>query len=128
MEIGSEEEFHLALHTFLGDMSVLALPAEEACEAMGYYNVAHELWYFLPNKYLLENKLGLFSSAQVNEMKHLFKLIQEIPKESREWTEVQEESVMNMPPWESVRSKAVEILNLLKPIIEINKVYFEIKH
>ncbi len=127
MEIDKEEDFHLSYRAFIDELSALAQPAIEACELEGNYNVAHEFWYFVPNDYLLKNEIGLFNPEQVEAMEDLFKLIKKVPPEARSWTEIAEESLKNMSEraWEPIRAKAAILLNLLKPVTEMNNAYFK---
>ncbi len=125
-EIDNEEIFFLAFNTFLSDLEALSQSPEKACELEGYYNVAGEFWYLMPNDYLLKNSLGLFSEAQLSALKKLFESIKSLPEDAIKWTNVAEESLQNMSrsEWEPIRQQAKELRLLLAPIVKICNEYF----
>jgi len=125
-KVDNEEIFFLAFNAFIRDLEALSQSPEKVCELEGYYNVAGEFWYLLPNDYLLENSLGLFSEAQLSALKKLFESIKGLPEETIKWTNVAEESLQNMsrPEWGVIRQQARELRLLLAPIVKFNNEYF----
>ena len=112
-----EETFFLSFDWFYRELEALRHTPVKACELEGNFNVAHEIWYLLPNEHLLENPLGLFTQEQLNLLADLFNEVKSIPPEARIWTMVGAESVINMshPAWNTAREKAQTIYLALGP-------------
>ena len=121
-----KEAFHQAYFAFIEELNALSQSPEIACELEDHYNVAYEFWYIVPNQIiLLHNSQGLLTDIQVKRMKDLFKEIKQLPDDAYTWTEVAEESLLNMqhPAWEPIRKQAKELLTLLALVTKLNHKY-----
>jgi len=121
-----EEIFHQAYNSFIEELNALSQSPEITSELEGHYNVAYEFWYLLPNQTLLQNTQGLLTDIQVKRIKDLFNYIKQLPEEAYTWTDVAEESLLNMqhPAWEPVRKQAKELVILLAPVTKLNHQYY----
>lgn len=121
-----EEVFHQAYISFIEELNALSQSPEIACELEGHYNVAYEFWYLVPNQTLLQNTQGLLTDIQLQRLIILFNYIKQLPEEAYTWTDIAEESLLNMQhtEWEPVRKQAKELIKLLEPVTKLNHEYY----
>ena len=125
-KMDDEEIFHQVYISFIEELNALSQSPEIACELEGHYNVAYEFWYIVPDLTLLQNTQGLLTDIQVKRMKDLFNDIKKLPEDAYTWTDVAEESLVNMKhsAWVPIRKQAKELIKLLAPVTKLNHEYF----
>jgi hypothetical protein len=103
---------------FIGHVQSLAMSPEDCCEDQGNYNVAHELWLFIPRGKILLNPPHGITEEQRLAVQELIYMVEEIPEEARRWTVIAQESVENMrhKAWRNARIQANIVLRELAPI------------
>jgi hypothetical protein len=121
-----EEAFFLSFDWFYKELDALRHTPVEACKLEGNINVAHEIWYLLPNEHLLENPLNILTREQLNLLADLFNEVKSIPPEARIWTMVGVESVKNLshPAWITAREKAQTVYLALAPVANACENFF----
>lgn len=126
-EIKEEESFHTILASFLRTIETLACPAEEACEIMGYYNVAWELKDDVQRDWegLRDNPVSILTAQQASAIDQFAGEFNKIPESILEFENTREGSLgkMQHPSWEPIRQQARVLLKVLEGVEKANKEY-----
>lgn len=125
--ISNEEKFYMDFDWFIGHVKSLAMNPEECCEDQGNFNVAHELWYFIPRgKELVSNPIHVMTEQQIIAVQKLLSMVEVIPEEARRWTKITHESVENMrnEVWSNARAQANIVLLELAPIAILREKFY----
>jgi hypothetical protein len=122
------EAFFMAYHWFVRHVASLAMDAEGCCKDQGDFNVAHELWHFVPRERdaLLADPLRLLSPTQRTEVTELCQAVAAVPEAAREWATTPEGSLENMrhPAWRRPRHLAQNVLGSLASITAQKDAFF----
>ena len=122
-----EEAFHNGYRRFLDAIEILAKPAEQQCEIMGYYNVAWELKDDVSSGlYLFDISDQYLNEEKKLEIRSLVADVEKIPKEAFEDknSTVGSLKAMQHPAWELLRVKASSLLKTLESVTRENDKYF----
>jgi len=122
------DDFENAYFHFIEAARVLAAPPEEACERLGYFNVAYEA------KLDFENFAELFNLpactltiAHKGRVDKIILELNKIPDEVISYTAFKDESLerMSHPCWQKLREMAATLVSELQPFTEVNCWYME---
>ena len=125
-QVSEEESWHLAYGVFVFTLSALALPAQEASEAMGSYNTAWELRDDgMAGRCLLGR--GRLSPQQELAIRQLLDQLSVVPaNELPAGAGLAPNLVaMSHPSWEPVRASAAALLGILAPVTASSRAYLE---
>lgn len=114
--ISGEELFYLEYDWFIGHVRSLAMSPEDCSEDQGNYNVAHELWYFIPKvRLMISDPIQVMTEDQRKAIQARVQNVEAIPADARRWTTVAQESVENMRhiAWTDARVQANIVLREL---------------
>jgi hypothetical protein len=128
-DIDQRELFENSYYYFVEALAVLAAPPAQACELLGYFNVAFEAKFDAEaGRYLFNYERCTLSEKNKNEILELINLLQSIPDQIISFTKNPGESLerMHHPCWILVRQKAAALLSELAPITEQNRRYFNV--
>jgi hypothetical protein len=125
--ISEEESFYLEYDWFMGHVQSLAMSPEDCSEDQGNYNVAHELWYFIPQaKQMMLDPIQVMTEEQRAAVQTLVLIVEAIPEDARRWTTIAQESVENMrhETWKNARVQANKVLHDLAPISILREKFY----
>ena len=125
-QVSEEESWHLAYGVFVFTLEALALPAQEACEAMGSYNTAWELKDDgMAGRYLLGR--GRFSPQQELAIQQLLDQLSAVPVNELPGGAglAPNAAAMRHRSWEPVRASAAALLCILAPVTASSRAYVE---
>jgi hypothetical protein len=112
---------------FIEAVRVLAASPEEACEMLRGYNVAFETKYDVDaGPYLFNYAECPLSSQSRAAIAELVEALKSIPEDLQAFTDVPAISLdrMRNPLWIPLRKKANDLLELLKPMTDLNEQHF----
>jgi len=113
-------------YRFIEVVEILAASPDEACERVGYFNVAFEIKRDLEAGLYLFNYAGCpLSSAQRAAIADLVEALKLIPEQVFNFTCVREQSLERLqhPAWVPLREQASRLLSLLQPATDANEKY-----
>jgi hypothetical protein len=125
-QITTEEAFRNGYRIFIFTLEVLSRPPMEQCELMGDFNTAWELRDDALRGHELIGS-GLFTGQQETAVLELMAAVEPIPVDSMPYGAGREPNLAAMlhPTWQPIRTMAEHLLDILEPVTEANRAYFD---